>query len=204
MRRGSASVAAIYVAIASVGCQQASLSQQGSRVATAQSAPVDAGWDPASCRQLGYLVGRGGGAVGGGWIPNEQLVAYAMNDLRNKAAAMGANYVQHDSPAMGVTGSNGSTTTSTATVSGTAYQCTRMRDAGEGEVAAKHPACVKGVTQACVGPGGCSGGQACLPDGSGFGPCDCGGSQKADEPVCNPECPRGEVCRQDHTCGMPF
>jgi len=35
-------------------------------------------------------------------------------------------------------------------------------------------ACVPGATQPCVGPAACSGGQACLADGSGFGPCDCG------------------------------
>jgi hypothetical protein len=34
--------------------------------------------------------------------------------------------------------------------------------------------CVPGTTQACVGPAACSGGQSCLPDGSGFGGCDCG------------------------------
>ena len=34
--------------------------------------------------------------------------------------------------------------------------------------------CVPGVTQRCYGPGACAGAQACLPDGSGFGPCDCG------------------------------
>jgi hypothetical protein len=34
--------------------------------------------------------------------------------------------------------------------------------------------CVPGITQACVGPAACSGGQACLTDGSGFGPCTCG------------------------------
>jgi hypothetical protein len=34
--------------------------------------------------------------------------------------------------------------------------------------------CVPGSTQSCVGPGGCSGGQACRADGAGFGPCDCG------------------------------
>jgi hypothetical protein len=34
--------------------------------------------------------------------------------------------------------------------------------------------CVPGASRACVGPGGCNGGQACRPDGSGFGPCDCG------------------------------
>jgi hypothetical protein len=35
-------------------------------------------------------------------------------------------------------------------------------------------ACVPGTTQSCVGAAACSGGQACLADGSGFGPCDCG------------------------------
>lgn len=45
------------------------------------------------------------------------------------------------------------------------------------------PACVAGSTQACVGPGGCAGGQACLPDGSGFGECDCGADAGADAAV---------------------
>jgi hypothetical protein len=34
--------------------------------------------------------------------------------------------------------------------------------------------CTRGQTRECVGPGACKGGQACLPDGSGFGACDCG------------------------------
>ena len=34
--------------------------------------------------------------------------------------------------------------------------------------------CRPGETQKCVGPGACAGGQACVADGSGFGPCDCG------------------------------
>jgi hypothetical protein len=34
--------------------------------------------------------------------------------------------------------------------------------------------CTPGATQTCVGPAGCPGGQACLSDGSAFGPCDCG------------------------------
>lgn len=40
-------------------------------------------------------------------------------------------------------------------------------------VAAPAPACVPGATQACVGPGGCSGGQACASDGARFEPCVC-------------------------------
>ncbi len=37
--------------------------------------------------------------------------------------------------------------------------------------------CVPGASQACVGPGGCQGGQVCLPDGSALGPCDCGAAR---------------------------
>jgi len=34
--------------------------------------------------------------------------------------------------------------------------------------------CVPGATQACLGPGACSGAQACRDDGAGFLPCHCG------------------------------
>ena len=36
--------------------------------------------------------------------------------------------------------------------------------------------CRPGETQECVGPGACQGGQSCILDGTGYGPCDCGGS----------------------------
>jgi hypothetical protein len=35
-------------------------------------------------------------------------------------------------------------------------------------------ACMPGTTRTCVGPAACQGGQACLPGGAAFGPCDCG------------------------------
>jgi hypothetical protein len=35
-------------------------------------------------------------------------------------------------------------------------------------------ACMPGTTRVCVGPAACQGGQACLPGGAAFGPCDCG------------------------------
>ncbi|MEO8905200.1 MAG: hypothetical protein ABI488_22175 [Polyangiaceae bacterium] len=38
--------------------------------------------------------------------------------------------------------------------------------------------CTPGATQRCVGAGACAGGQACLPDGSGYAACDCGAPQK--------------------------
>jgi hypothetical protein len=40
--------------------------------------------------------------------------------------------------------------------------------------APKATVCSTGQTRECVGAAACKGGQACLPDGSGFGPCDCG------------------------------
>lgn len=36
-------------------------------------------------------------------------------------------------------------------------------------------ACVPGQSVACIGPGGCEGGQVCREDGTGYGECDCGG-----------------------------
>jgi hypothetical protein len=47
-------------------------------------------------------------------------------------------------------------------------------------------ACVPGSTQVCVGPGACSGGQACLADGTGFSPCDCGVPAGAISPAVTP------------------
>jgi hypothetical protein len=43
--------------------------------------------------------------------------------------------------------------------------------------------CFPGATQACVGPGACQGGQQCLPDGTAFGPCDCGTAATPASPV---------------------
>jgi len=40
-------------------------------------------------------------------------------------------------------------------------------------------ACTPGVTQTCLGPGACTGAQACRADGAGFMACDCGGSPKS-------------------------
>ena len=48
--------------------------------------------------------------------------------------------------------------------------------------------CTPGASQACVGPGGCHGGQQCLADGMAFGPCDCGGAAPA-APAVSPAAP---------------
>lgn len=40
--------------------------------------------------------------------------------------------------------------------------------------------CIPGVTQLCLGAAACRGAQACLADGRGYGPCDCGSSPTSD------------------------
>lgn len=39
--------------------------------------------------------------------------------------------------------------------------------------------CIPGATQECLGAGACRGAQACLMDGRGYGPCDCGTNDEA-------------------------
>ena len=39
--------------------------------------------------------------------------------------------------------------------------------------------CSPGASVACTGAGGCTGGQVCIADGSGYGACDCGGPADA-------------------------
>jgi hypothetical protein len=182
----AAPVLAVAMLLPFSSCTTSQLSGGGAQVATSQSAPVDSGWEPNNCKSLGYVVGHGGGSFGGGWISNDQLIEYAMNDLRNKASELGANFVQHDTPTMGQSGSNNTTTTSTATVSGTAYLCEKKTDETQPVVAANDAtesgprACTPGVTQECVGPAGCKGGQFCVDDGSKYSKCDCGSTAEQD------------------------
>jgi hypothetical protein len=62
--------------------------------------------------------------------------------------------------------------------------------AGGSAPAAATRSCVPGATQACVGRAACKGGQQCLPDGSGFGPCDCGGAADATPAPPSPPAPQ--------------
>jgi len=101
------------VALFATGCSTPALSPQGASVAVSRN-PA-----PATCTAAGYIVGEGGGTFGGAWVSNDDLVNYAMNDLRNKAANLGATYVQSDPPQLG----SGKGTTTTVTITGTAYRC---------------------------------------------------------------------------------
>jgi hypothetical protein len=97
-------------------CSRPVLSPSGAQVAVTRNPP------PPDCRPVAYLVGEGGGTFGGKFISNADLIEYATNDLRNKASERGANYVQSDPPTLG----QGHGTTTTATLSGTAYHCSDL------------------------------------------------------------------------------
>ncbi len=106
-------LAILATAFALPGCATEALSPEGAHVAVTRNPPTP------DCTPAGYIVGEGGGTFGGKWLKNDSLIEYAMNDLRNKAAQLGANYVQSDPPTLG----EGHGTTTTATVTGTAYRC---------------------------------------------------------------------------------
>jgi|GEM_PF-356256 len=105
------------------GCKTAELSQPGRSVLLGLSPPVDMGYEKSQCQPLGVVIGKGGGSFGGAWISNEQLTEYAMNDLRNQAAKMGANVVHYSTPQMGTSGGQNGSNVSTANITGTAYRC---------------------------------------------------------------------------------
>jgi hypothetical protein len=125
----------VVCAVGALGCRTADLSGAGAKVAVARQAPADYGFKPDQCKMVAHVIGRGGGALGGAWVSNDKLVEYAMNDVRNQAAAKGANYVQTDAPDLQYSGDKNGVAATSATVSGTAFQC-----AGAGLAVAAAPA----------------------------------------------------------------
>jgi len=127
----------------------------GARSVTASTARPEG----ALCSSLGSLVGKGGGASGG-YVSNEQLIEYAINDLRNQGAAVGATHIVYAAPTMG--GVDGTTTS--AVVTGEALRCvpgaakpqTPAPPAAVAVDGCQHDAQCKGervcVNHACVDP----------------------------------------------------
>lgn len=62
---------------------------------------------PKGCKYLGAVVGNQGNFFTGGFTSNKNLEEGSFNDLRNKAANLGGNYVQVLSNRAGVTGGGG-------------------------------------------------------------------------------------------------
>jgi hypothetical protein len=56
------------------------------------------------------------------------------------------------------------------------------KEAAAAPMTAAQVGCTPGAAVACVGVGGCKGGQICVPDGSRLGPCECGPPQASPAP----------------------
>ncbi|MES2503703.1 MAG: DUF4156 domain-containing protein [Myxococcota bacterium] len=62
---------------------------------------------PQSCKHLGQVIGSQGNMLTGTMTSNKKLAEGAMNDTRNKAHALGANYVQLETNQAGMSGEGG-------------------------------------------------------------------------------------------------
>ena len=111
------------------GCSSIQLNPNANRI-IASTNPA-----PRACHYLGQVVGNQGNYFTGGWTSNANLEEGAMNDLKNKANNLGANYVQIITSRAGITGSmggsfnqdngyvSGSSSQTNVTNVGNAYKC---------------------------------------------------------------------------------
>jgi hypothetical protein len=81
------------------GCSAIQPEVSGARkVLVAHRAPAK------NCKYLDQVVGNQGNFFTGSWTSNANLEEGALNDMRNKAAAMGGNYIELLANRAGVTG----------------------------------------------------------------------------------------------------
>jgi len=97
------------------GCSAISTTREGKSVELVTEKP------PGNCKPLGDVVGSQGNWFTGDYTSNKNLLIGARNDLRNKAAEIGGNYVWvQDSSNTNAWRSKG---TSNTTVLGVVYHC---------------------------------------------------------------------------------
>jgi hypothetical protein len=112
------------------GCASIPMDPTAARVIASPNAA------PKECKYVGQVVGNQGNFFTGGFTSNHNLEEGAMNDLRNKANRLGANYIQLVTSRAGVTGStsgafdgqgggymSGSSEQTNVTNLGNAYKC---------------------------------------------------------------------------------
>ena len=104
----------LVVASVMAACAATQLRPEAQRVIASRNPP------PQGCKFLGSVVGSQGGFWTGGLTSNQNLAEGSMNDLRNRAAAIGANYVQIEDSRAGSAGEAGKTD---VTWNGNAYSC---------------------------------------------------------------------------------
>jgi hypothetical protein len=80
--------------------------------------------EPQGCERLGEVLGKQGNSLTGSSMKNEDLVVGAMNDLKNKAHALGANVVQVISVSAGIDRNNkGGRAMTSSLQQGAAFRC---------------------------------------------------------------------------------
>lgn len=99
------------------GCASVQLTPAGHEVKVVEEVDRD-------CESLGMVFGEGGSSwKGGAYYKNSSLLQYAQNDLKNKAAAMGATHIVVKTSNFGhVNGQYGGTVTG-ANLSASSYRC---------------------------------------------------------------------------------
>jgi hypothetical protein len=103
---------AVAISLLIVGCSSIQLEPQANRVI---ATPIAA---PKGCKYVGQVVGNQGDFFTGGWTSSKNLEQGAMNDLRNQASRLGANYVHLFAMRAGYNGNSGFSTNV-----GNAYSC---------------------------------------------------------------------------------
>lgn len=106
------------------GCSSVGLTPEAQRVVLSPNAP------PQGCKYVGSVTGNQGNFLTGGFTSNANLEQGAMNDVKNKAAGLGANYVQlmtnRAGVSGGISGGQGGSSQTNVTYTGNAYNCPRL------------------------------------------------------------------------------
>ncbi len=118
-------IAVATISIFLSGCAAIPLEPQAHRII---ASPNPA---PKSCKYVGQIVGNQGNFFTGGYTSNSHLEEGAMNDMKNKANRLGANYIQLITNRAGNTGSmsgvngsfSGHSEQTNVTNVGNAYRC---------------------------------------------------------------------------------
>lgn len=116
------------IALAVVGCQSTQLSTGASKVLVSPNNP------PHGCKYVGEITGNQGNFFTGSFTSNKNLEQGAMNDVKNQAVALGANYVQMVTNRAGASGGafgtygggGGAGQQTNVTYTGNAYKCPKL------------------------------------------------------------------------------
>lgn len=114
-------VCVFSLGVLSMGGCLAQLNAAGAGVKLSKAEPIT------GCRELGIVHGSGGGAA---YTSSEDKMQSAQNDIRNRAAAMGGNYVVMDVMGGDISG---------LTLSGRAFQCPPEQLGATGTMVAAAP-----------------------------------------------------------------